>query len=177
MKNFIPLGFAVVVGVALSGCGERRVPVEGEVTLDGQPVARATVTFTSEDGSKVFSGQTDESGKFSLSSTAGPGAAPGSYKVTVVKYATAVAAPINPAEEANPSKMTKDYVAQMKKYADINKGGAGGPMPPMPGKAGGGAAAAKSELPEVYARLETTPLRVTIPSSGPIKLELQKSAR
>ncbi len=42
MKNFIPLGFAVVVGVALSGCGERRVAVEGEVTLDGQPVARAT---------------------------------------------------------------------------------------------------------------------------------------
>jgi hypothetical protein len=177
MKNFIPLGLAVVVGMALSGCGERRVPVEGEVTLDGQPVARATVTFTSEDGSKVFSGQTDENGKFTLSGTAGAGAAPGSYKVTVVKYASAVAAPINPVEEGDPSKMSKDYVSQMKKYADMKKGGGAGPMPPMPGKAGGGASAAKSELPEVYARLETTPLRVTIPSSGPIKLELQKSAR
>jgi hypothetical protein len=176
MKNFIPLGFAVVVGGALSGCGERRVPVEGEVTLNGQPVARATVTFTSEDGSKVFSGLTDESGKFTLSGPAGPGAAPGSYKVTVVKYAPAVAAPINPAEESDPSKMSKDYVSQMKKFADMKKGGAAGPMPPMPGKAGG-SGSAQSELPEVYARLETTPLRVTIPSSGPIKLELQKSAR
>lgn len=177
MKNFIHLGFALIVGATLSGCGERRVPVEGEVTLDGRPVARATVTFTSEDGSKVFSGMTDESGKFSLSSAAGPGATSGSYKVTVVKYATTVVAPVGPTDESDPSKMSKDYVSQMKKYADMNKGTPMGPMPPMPGKVGGGGSGAKSELPEVYARLETTPLRVTIPSSGPIKLELHKSAR
>jgi hypothetical protein len=175
MRNLIYLG-SILLAI-LSGCGDRRVTVEGEVTLEGRPVAGATVTFTSEDGSKVFSGMTDESGKFSLGSAAGPGAVPGSYKVTVAKYAPAVTVPVTPSDESDPSKMSKDYLAQMKKYADMSKAGAKGPMPPMPGKVGGGASGPKSELPEVYARLDTTPLRVTIPSSGPVKLELQKSQR
>lgn len=167
----------LAVLVLLSGCGEKSVPVEGVVTLDGQPVSHATVTFTSEDGSRVFSGQTDDSGKFTLSSAKGPGAAPGSYKVTVAKYSAGLAAPLSPTDAGDPSKMSKDYVSQMKKYADMSGGAPKGPMPPMPGKAGPGGSQAKSELPEVYARLDTTPLRVTIPASGPIELKLQKSGR
>lgn len=166
-------GWIVCLSMGLAGCAERVVPVEGFVTLDGQPVVQATVTFTSEDGSKVYSAQTDDNGKFSLSSPKGPGAAPGSYKVTVVKYGTIATAPIDPADMSDPAKM-KDYVSQMKKYADMS-GPPKGPMPPMPGKVG--SSGAKSELPEVYAKLDTTPLRVTIPSSGPVKIELQKSKR
>jgi len=158
-----------------TGCGEKIVPVEGQVTLDGQPVPGATVTFTSEDGKNVYSGLTDDNGKFSLSSNKGTGAAPGSYKVTVTKF-KAMAAPVDVAGGDDPSKMSKEYISQMKKFADMS-GPPMGPMPPMPGKKGSGASGPKSELPEVYARLETTPLRVTIPSPGPVKLELQKSPR
>ncbi len=165
-----PCVCCVIVAV-VTGCGPKAVPVEGIVTLDGQPVARATVTFQSEDGRHVFGGQTDENGRFSLSSGGTKGAYPGEYKVTVVKYPELGIQPVDPSQMAAGGK-ADDYVKMMKKFGDPSQGKPKGPMPPMPGKAGAAASGAKSELPEVYARTDTTPLRVTIPASGPIQLEL-----
>jgi hypothetical protein len=83
----LPL-LALVTGCGGDGLGT--VPVTGTVTLDGQPVEGATVTFTpasetaGTDRSAV--GLTDASGKYSLNATGGgEGAVPGTYSVTITK--------------------------------------------------------------------------------------------
>jgi hypothetical protein len=60
--------------------------VTGVVTLDGQPVDGATVSFSPKsEGAVAAAGITDASGRFSLSTTSGEGAAPGSYAVVITK--------------------------------------------------------------------------------------------
>ena len=75
-------------GLAMSGCGPdypETVPVSGTVTLDGQPVAGASVVFTPEAGD-LATATTDSSGQFQLSTyRLADGAAPGHYRVTVAK--------------------------------------------------------------------------------------------
>lgn len=80
--------FAVCLALAtmLIGCGPgetrpRTIEVTGVVTLDGQPVEAATVSFISASGGSA--GITDANGRFSLVN----GAAPGRYDVTVTKMA------------------------------------------------------------------------------------------
>lgn len=81
------LGF----GLLLTGCGgEAPVPVTGKVTLDGKPVAGASITFTPVDRKEgeVAVGGTDESGMYSLNLLKGEvkdGAWPGAYKVSISK--------------------------------------------------------------------------------------------
>jgi len=90
----------VVCGLAaavLAGCGGGEldvVPATGTVTLDGQPVEGATVTFVPQDADgRTATGTTDQSGKFVLQTAgAGEGALPGKYKVTVSKVAVGAAA-------------------------------------------------------------------------------------
>ena len=53
--------------------------------MDGQPVEGAAVTFISEDGNRSYTGSTDASGTFSLSSANEVGALPGKYKVVVIE--------------------------------------------------------------------------------------------
>ena len=89
-----PVLLAIGLGllpVAAIGCGEddgigQRYPVSGTVTYQGQPVPRATITFTPVDagGGRPATDDTDQSGYFQLS-TASPrdGALPGKYLVTV----------------------------------------------------------------------------------------------
>jgi hypothetical protein len=86
----------VAVCVALVGCNARpagrplTAPVTGVVRFDGEPVAGATVSFQAEAGGRSASGITDSLGRYQLSTFArGDGAVPGSYKVIVLKYATA----------------------------------------------------------------------------------------
>jgi hypothetical protein len=47
-----------------------------------------------------------------------------------------------------------------------------GGMMPVPGGASGHSSA-KSELPEIYASIDKTPLTVTVPTDGPVKLDLK----
>lgn len=72
--------------VSSAGCGKKAGPVvktelvEGVVTLDGQPVPDATVTFVPAAGSSGASatGKTDAEGKYQLTAIgAGSGAQPG----------------------------------------------------------------------------------------------------
>ncbi len=78
--------------VAATGCsgGYALAPVNGTVTIDGKPLADATVTFNPIDaGADAPSsfGRTDEAGKFSLNlvSDDSSGALVGKHKVVVAK--------------------------------------------------------------------------------------------
>lgn len=61
----------------------------GRVTLSGQPVADATVTFSPEGPGRAASGKTDAEGKFTLSTTNTiEGVVPGTYGVAISKQRT-----------------------------------------------------------------------------------------
>ncbi len=60
--------------------GRRQADVSGTVTLKGQPLSGAKVTFIGKNG-QVASGKTDEQGRYQLDSKRQPGA--GQYQVTV----------------------------------------------------------------------------------------------
>jgi hypothetical protein len=87
----------VIVGsLVLVGCGGGDVAkhvavfkVTGTVTLQGNPLPRAIVTFSPNEGQPVALGMTDDKGEFTLTTyTDGDGAAAGSYNVVVSKAAS-----------------------------------------------------------------------------------------
>jgi len=168
MVRALSLALFVAALAPLAGCGPKLQDVTGSVSLNGKPVADATVTFVGTEGTNPFSSVTDASGNFTI--TAVP---TGEYKALVTKYpkfgGTA------PSEDG---KADKAYLDSMMKHADKNKGG---PMVPMPGKGGkgmmmpptaGGGSSVKSELPEQYASIEKTPLSVKVPAAGGVQLQL-----
>jgi len=81
----LSLGFLLGLGV-LGGCqgrGPDRVPVAGEVKLDGYPLPTGTITFTPiGTGTAGFGTITD--GRFTISQEAGP--SPGECKVEILSY-------------------------------------------------------------------------------------------
>jgi len=86
-----------------SGCGGRSlpktVPAEGVVTLDGNPVADATLTFISESHIYHSTGNTNAEGKFAMRAfPEKTGAVPGSYKVEISKSVQGTASSTNPDE-------------------------------------------------------------------------------
>jgi hypothetical protein len=83
---------AVVVAalfLVVVGCGTGRPPLvatTGTVTLDGKPVASATVTLMPRAGGRPATGTTDQAGRFTLSTFApGDGAVVGGYDAVVTK--------------------------------------------------------------------------------------------
>ncbi len=75
----------------VNGCNSgpplpKTVPAEGIVTLDGTPVADATITFIADTGTYNASAVTDKDGKFAMKAfEEKTGAVPGSYKVAINK--------------------------------------------------------------------------------------------
>ena len=75
----------------ISGCNSGAglpptVPAEGVVTLDGVPVADATITFIADTGTYNASAVTDKEGKFAMKAfEEKKGAVPGSYKIAINK--------------------------------------------------------------------------------------------
>ena len=75
----------------LSGCGNRIpvTPVTGMITLNGDPVENAMITYIPNTSGTVATATTDKEGKYALKTYIGDktahGAFPGGYKVTVVK--------------------------------------------------------------------------------------------
>jgi hypothetical protein len=84
---------ALVTVAVLWGCGPPAdpslVPVTGTVTVEGQPLANATVTFIPKDGTPGFggTGKTDSSGKYTLAGSRdnAPGIPAGEYRVAISK--------------------------------------------------------------------------------------------
>ena len=136
------LGALAMALVAL-GCGKGNlVPVKGVVTLDGQPLEGASVTFVPEEnGGFPAGGRTDANGAFHLSTYSdGDGARLGDYRVTVTKAAN------------DPSWGDK---RQMMKKRVAGKG-----------------TEPRNLLPAVYAAPSKTPFRSHVPTAGKITLEL-----
>lgn len=63
--------------------GPPPVTVRGTIRVKGKPLAHAVVTFLPASGPAVGTGETDEEGKYTLSSMGRPGLPPGEYKVSV----------------------------------------------------------------------------------------------
>ena len=89
------LALCLIAAVSLAGCysagrGQpQTVQAEGVVTLDGQPVEGATVTFSPVGETRAAVGKTDAQGKFRLAiSSSLQGAMPGEYHVSIAKERT-----------------------------------------------------------------------------------------
>lgn len=80
---------AVMAVSAIAGCGPDRpktIPVSGTVTFDGKPIAGAAVLLMPEAPGRPATGETDESGNFTMMTfEPGDGALPGKHAVTVTK--------------------------------------------------------------------------------------------
>lgn len=140
---------------ALGGCSKgasiKTVPVTGKVTLNGQPLSGATVTFlssaTGPDGSAAApsSGVTGADGAYKLITMASgrdvaDGIPPGDYKVIVTKPASGGANLSDP-----------EFAAKM------------GTMSPEELQA---AQAAKSEVPDRYGKPDASGLTAHVEASG-----------
>lgn len=65
LRNFVGLS---TIAIVCMGCGGQMkvAPVSGVVTLDGEPLPRASVTFQPQAGGRPSFGVTDQSGRYSL---------------------------------------------------------------------------------------------------------------
>jgi len=85
----LSLVFGMFLLATAAGCGPSRpglLPAEGVVTLDGKPLAEASVVFQPAAGGRPATGVTDADGRFKVG-TFRPrdGALPGTHVVTVAR--------------------------------------------------------------------------------------------
>ena len=142
------LGIAgACAAIPAAGCGAKPVPTKGVVTVDGKPLANASVMFTCQEiGGKDATGFTDANGVFELTTARlKDGALPGLYKVTV-----------------HHSEMT-EVAPNRRSVAEVQK-------------AQSSAARKSSVVPEIYTRQDQTPLQHRVPDDGDAKFQL-RSAR
>lgn len=118
MKSFwiAALLLPIAWGCQKSGGAPRltTVPVTGTVTLDGQPLADADVTFIASESSAMFAGRTGANGVYQLQALAGrEGALKGDCKVTISRMVTPdgspVAADVPPANVAASEQLLPKY--------------------------------------------------------------------
>lgn len=126
MKHFGLLLTGLFLAVQ-AGCGPdlshlpKTVTAEGVVTLDGDPVEGAAVSFVSESSSHHASGVTDADGKFVLRAfEEKPGAVPGDYRVSVNKTVVGETGPVD--EESAGGTVSVSYGVP-KKYAALGTSG------------------------------------------------------
>jgi hypothetical protein len=137
--------------LAALGCGgDGPVPIQGRVTLDGEPLPGATVTFMSTaDSLRPATGYTDQAGVFHLTSfKKDDGAFRSEYRVLVTKIQS-----IEPPPDAN----SGEPDAVIKHYQSLKS------------------QERKSLLPGLYASYDTTPLRCKVPPDGNVVLELESN--
>jgi hypothetical protein len=155
---------AAVALLLTPGCGGLKpVWVGGKVTLDGKPLAGATVSFVPIDENKGRSagGKTDNDGNFELTTfTHGDGALPGEYKVTVDLPDTTVAEKFYQPRPGEPQ--DKGAIMMMRRRPeDRQKLQAAQRKAPS------------SAVPAAYRNAKTTPLREVVPPGGKVLIELE----
>jgi hypothetical protein len=143
----------LVAALAAASCGNGPVPVRGRVTLDGTPVAGATVTFVPVGPrGHPASAPTDANGVFRLTTfKQEDGALRGEYKVIVTK---SDALPPPPAAEPGNGDSVKNHYKALKSKRT-----------------------SKEALPPVYADSAKTPLRCSVPPDGEVTLSLESKAK
>lgn len=104
------------------GCGDNKSPakVTGTITLDGEPVQDATVTFIPESGERISQSMTDKSGRYELMFTAQlTGAVVGKHKVTIQTGSLE-----RPSSDVKPTRETipKKYNAESELIATLKSG-------------------------------------------------------
>lgn len=154
MKRIAQWGLAVaLLAVVLTsgGCGGTDGPslakAGGSVTLDGAPVAGATVTMVFDNGN-VSVGVTGADGKFSMTTGGREGALIGKAKVTVTKVTGGADVQVSagPTKPEDMAKMMAGQMGNVKSQADVKK--------------------PTNELPEKYAQTESSGLSADIPAGG-----------
>lgn len=79
-------GTALTSVLAMMGCGQQGPPlaiVTGKVTLDGNPVSNAIVTFAPVNGGMASTGVTEADGTYRLRCNLGEGALIGQHRVSI----------------------------------------------------------------------------------------------
>src|SRR5260370_9511868 len=114
LQRILADGLVGCLVLALAGCGGPE-PVAGQVTMNGKPLAGATVVFIPEGGGPEAGALTDAEGSFRLTGTKTEGPLPGEYRVTVSKKVWPPG--VTPPE---PGKMTFDSVRAMRESVPSN---------------------------------------------------------
>lgn len=98
MNRLLIVACSVLCLVSI-GCGPSGPPlgtVSGTVTMDGEPLSSALVTFTPAAGGRSSTGKTDASGKYELAFVDSKGALIGSHNVSVTTLTeVAASAPVS----------------------------------------------------------------------------------
>jgi hypothetical protein len=132
----------ILMWVSASGCsGPNAASVSGTVTLDGQPLPGANVSFYPDGGSGAPAyGQTDAAGKYTLSTGTEAGLAPGQYVAVVVATKEPPQAYDATGAEAPPIPITPAKygdVAKSDLKVEVKAGANEVPLALVSGKAGG----------------------------------------
>jgi hypothetical protein len=142
-------------GVVLTGCaGKGPKSVRGMITLEGTPVAGATVLFMPDgpDGGRPASGFTSAEGAFRLTTfKPNDGALPGKYRVVVQKT------------EGATSKGAAEQSALERARAKIEERSLQKRRQPT--------------LPESYATFDSTPLRCSVPVEGAVTFNMDRGGQ
>jgi hypothetical protein len=158
MKRLLAAGVLALTGIVVGGCssGTGRpptYPVEGTVTMKGEPLEGATVAFVPAEGSshEPATGITDAAGKFKLSTfLADDGAQEGEYRIKVSKFDIK-----KPTKEEQQKYVTLEEEQKMQFPDDL-------PTPP-----------AKNLLPKKYASEASSGFTYTVTKKGPNTVELK----
>lgn len=140
MRTPWSVAIALIV-VAIAGCGKsspKLHPATGTVTLDGKPLADATVSFVPAAGAPS-DGKTDSAGKYTIMTNGLPGMPAGACKVAVSKFTSAGEMP---SMAPSPDDMKKMY--EKKKKGEVEKG----------------------EVPAKYGRADTSGLSADVTSDA-----------
>ncbi len=150
--------FALMLSSLQLGCSGSDRPetasASGKITLDGQPVAGASVMFQPMAGGRSGTAISDEGGIYRMSTYGEPndGVVVGEHKVTVVKIGGAGASAITPPGDPNAGLLsnipftTPDQPLKEPKIEYL--------------------------VPQKYGSAETSALRVTVPAEGSDQLNL-----
>ncbi len=109
----------------LAGCGGpgNVGEVTGTVTLDGNPLAGAMVTFTPAEGGLPAAGRTDESGRYTLQYSRDAGGAKiGEHRVTITTYSEGDPDAESPVP-SSPEKVPAKYNVDSELTATVKPGG------------------------------------------------------
>ena len=110
--------WAVFLFVAFAGCGHSEfAPLTGKVTLDGQPLPTAIITFISDGGTSGYA-NVEPNGRYVAKSGSDAGLRPGTYRISVVanqpeaitdRKVAKIPRPITPARYADPTTSGFEY--------------------------------------------------------------------
>jgi hypothetical protein len=123
MKRVYRYGLVVALVATVAGCGGQRelpvkktYPVQGKITLKGEPVAFAIVTFEPKEKGSPATAFTDKDGVFSgtrtYSNSEMDGMVPGEYEVKLEAYNPITSVHFlgtRPGEGEKPTKLPPEY--------------------------------------------------------------------